>query len=401
MKVAYKEVLIPWITQPGKNIRLSIWFPTNVNLTSPAEYRIDPCPACDTFIPIAGNDIFGVPKLPQLTSVSSVVYNSDIAYNGSNLFPECRYPIIISSHGANTLPWFEEYSRVMIAKAGFIVIAPWHTGFMFKDILFGTNSNLNATLTKVEQIKFSLLPWISSQNSDLNSGFYKKLNINSMGIYGFSAGAEVAIRYVQLYPNDFKVLYAGEPNFGVVDDNITQITIPSFLETASNALLTTTQPRDATKLYPIFKSYYAGKKMMIEIQGANHTTSISDIINNKYLIPLLTKLTSDGFSPSVYPPNGAFSYAVTNTTISTFNSQSVTDPSKPITPQQEREIIASYSVNWLSYFLKCGCERETAKFGLGLCYAQNQRYKVVLYYKESIQIPFNYEPIKLTTTINV
>jgi len=401
-EVAYREVLTPWINQntlqpnpdPNRNIRISIWFPVDkkqVENVPLMRYRIDPCLSCnDTFRNPSTNDFFGTPFAGQMQILGNAYYNSSIVYDGSYLTPNGKYPVIVLSHGLFVVPFFTDFLS-SICKYGFIIVAPMHSGNSAKDAFYDTGITSNNLARRAQQIHETVVPWIFQNNSTSQSPFYNKMDIDNMGLYGFSSGAETVIFYQQNYSqfNYFKALFAGESFLPNVNLNV-KINIPSFLETSSFALLTngasTNNSRDLTTLYRIFLNVFNGEKMAIEVQGANHTTNIADLINPLYLSPLLLSLNNAGYTvfvpPTVTPGSTSVVATVVNSFITSFTSQSIVDPTRPITPEEERIIFRYYIISWFGfYLLACDrCDELKYKKMLGLVCAAEKQLKVNLVY---------------------
>lgn len=182
----------------------------------------------------------------QTVSANAHLPNIKIWYPSELQEKNKTYPIVIFSNGSNTP--YDKYEPIFeyLASWGFVVV-----GDDVAHAWAGVSSS-------------QILAYLTYQNQDKNCLFFNKLQVNNVGMAGFSQGAIGAVNAVTAFDNShqFKALYtASQPQAKIAEgfgwkNDLSKVKIPYFL-TAGTKLFDAGNPA---------KDPYSGISPLLSLQ---------------------------------------------------------------------------------------------------------------------------------------
>jgi hypothetical protein len=241
--VAYLKTT-PFSNDEGREIYLRIWYPADIgdNLQSHIRANYDTGLLDEDF-----EEPFTAADAPELTSTAA--WGS--SEKGENPpVAEGKFPIVLVTPSYSLPPGvvFAPYAESMAAFGVVVVLVentddgmrcrlnPACTRNSF-DALFPPTERLNVALTESRAADLELsLTEIERLNSDRDSRFYKKLNLNQIGLFGYSYGGLTHKLFLDQQKHDprFKALLLVDPGYFVQESARAQdIKIPTLFVSCS------------------------------------------------------------------------------------------------------------------------------------------------------------------------
>ena len=278
----------------ARRFMIQVWYPSEAESSN---QRASWMAEAEIFAPaIAGQIDMPAYFLDHLALVKIPAYKDSNAAESTN-----PYPIILFSHGWNGFNAQNTGQALELASHGYVVIGVQHTYgavitvFPNGDVALNNPNALpdGAPTEEYEAAAHILadhwagdlgytLDFMSSQNEDTRSPFYKSLDLHRIGAYGHSTGGGAAIQFCGTDPR-CKALLGQDPfmrpvSYDVIDGGVTQ---PSFF------MFSQSWADDVdSRNNELFNRFYPNVKEpsgVISIDGSSHY-DFSDL-------PLLSPLT--------------------------------------------------------------------------------------------------------------
>lgn len=185
--------------QKFRRLILQFWYPAiKTNGAIKAKYH----PAPEIFNSDVASLFKSIPQL-LLKRLSGAKTNS--LFNAPLSISETSYPVLVFSHGMDAMRFFNTFQMEELASHGYIVVSIEHSfsasGTVFND---GSKGGLtpyeqmedeqfgNAMVNKWSADQVFAINYLEKLNRDTGSIFYKRLNMDELGVFGFSFGGAVS-----------------------------------------------------------------------------------------------------------------------------------------------------------------------------------------------------------------
>ena len=188
---------------PGQNtfrrLILQFWYPT-VRTSGMLKANYHPAPE------IFNRDVASLFKsIPQLLLKRLSNSRTNSLLNAPLSTIQTRYPVLVFSHGMDAMRFFNTYQMEELASHGYIVVSIEHSfsasGTVFND---GTKGGLtpyermedeafgNAMVNKWTADQVFVINYLEKLNTEQGNIFTGKLNMDEVGVFGFSFGGAVS-----------------------------------------------------------------------------------------------------------------------------------------------------------------------------------------------------------------
>ena len=182
-----------------RRLILQFWYPAiKSNEAIKAKYH----PAPEIF----NSDVASLFKsIPQLLLKRLSGSQTNSLFNAPLSISEISYPVLVFSHGMDAMRFFNTFQMEELASHGYIVVSIEHSfsaaGTVFND---GTKGGLtpyekmedeefgNAMVNKWSTDQVFAINYLEKLNKDTGSKFYGRLNMDELGVFGFSFGGAVS-----------------------------------------------------------------------------------------------------------------------------------------------------------------------------------------------------------------
>ena len=182
-----------------RRLILQFWYPAGkADGLKKASYHPNP----DFFVSEVHQLFSSIPPV-FLNRLANATTNSRVDAPVSDM--EKSYPVIIFSHGMDGMRFMNTYEMEELASHGYVVVSIEHvfsaTGTVFQDgskggfIPYERMENeiyANRMVDKWSADQMFAINWLEKINQDPGNAFYKKLNMDEIGVLGFSFGGAVS-----------------------------------------------------------------------------------------------------------------------------------------------------------------------------------------------------------------
>ncbi len=221
------------------------------------------------------------------------------------------YPVIIYSHGSNSIRWQSIFYTSHLASHGYVVIAPDHEGNTLWDLIrdgFDQASVVTSSYKRLDDVRFVLDSFLD-KNHDPADFFFGVLDRTSVGITGHSFGGFTSVA-MPCTDSRFKVAVAQAP--------VISLTV-GWCDLKSYPVPLMVQGGDMDKTVP-FKDQYCDLRSMggdaprhlLKIYGGGHFTFADlcqlDLLSLSQILDLggvVEEALGDGCGPDNIAPEVA------------------------------------------------------------------------------------------------
>jgi predicted dienelactone hydrolase len=185
-----------------------------------------------------------------------------------------HFPLIIYSHGTCGRPTEASYLTTALARQGFVVAAPAHSGNTADDFpaCLGGAAFVESALNRAPDVRF-VLDAMLAEASDPSSRFHRRLRTEALGIAGVSFGGFTTLLAAQLDPRFTAALPIVPGGAEAVRPGA--ISIPTLVIGSERDMVVGFAESE------VAYQRLGGPRFLVELLGGNHLSVVDDCFNHE------------------------------------------------------------------------------------------------------------------------